>query len=239
MDINKDNRKGTTKMKRIISLFIALLLVSAFASCADGNDLSSSSAESAVTSSRTEKFYTEMTGTCYFVMTMNDSSGTYSYTQATDGSVTTTIKDYADDDKDLYCIFNGTEIHYLEIADKYYDTTITTNGQKFIFAGYTASAFASPKVSENADFNGSKYYCETFPTASSAGGEVDGEDRYYFDGDRLAGVEVTSGGSVTMTMVFDSYGSGIPDGVLMATPDDFSKGNLNIDTTIDTSGWWD
>ncbi len=221
-------------MKRIFALLIALLLVVGMFACKDEGDDTSKPV-----SSKTQNFYNGVTDTFYVELEMTEGDVTYSMIQAKRGGSVTTIKDYEDDSQDLYCIFDGSRIDYLDLDAKTVDTTLSTNGQVFLFDN-DGKRFANPTVNENAQFRGKTYRCETFPTASGANGNtVDGEDRYYFEANVLRAVEIVTDGEVTMTVMVVNYGGTIPDGVLTSVPDDYSKGNLNIDTTIDTSGWWD
>lgn len=221
-------------MKRIAVFLAAVLLAFGLIACKDNGDESNTG----VTISKTQSFYASVSDPYYVELEMTEGDTTYRMTQVKKGKTTTTIKDYEDDSQDIYCIFDGSRIDYLDLDTKTVDTTLSTNGQVFLFEG-SSDRFANPTVNENAQFRGKTYRCESFATASTSNGAVDGEDRYYFEANVLRAVEIVTNGEVTMTLVLLDYGSGVPDGVFTSVPDDYSKGNLNFDTTVDTSGWWD
>lgn len=226
-------------MKKIIacSVLFLLLVVSLFA-CNKNSEDSNSDSGDTDNMSRTQKFYSDIEDTYFADMVFTKNGETYGYLQAKSGDVVTTVEDHDDDSKDTYCIYDGKRIDYIEFDKKYYDSTVTKRGERFIFDGYNASDFSKPETIKDADFNGKKYYCEKF-ISSSDGKNADSEDKYYYDGSRLVGIEIYSKGTLSVKMEIKDYGTKIPDNIIFKAPDDFSKGNLNIDTTVDASGWFD
>lgn len=228
-------------MKKTIALIVvSVLLAFSLISCGE-NETSQSSESNVSYESRTSAFYGNMDmNSFWFRMKFTKNGETCDFTQVTNGKNTTTIKDYEDDTKDIYEIFDGSVIHHLHIDDKSYDSTLSANGQDFLFAGYTASMFSSPSVENEKEFGGKTYYCETFETASSDGGAVNGRDLYFYDGDRLVAVEIYQNGEKTMIMEFEEYSCTLPGDIYLSAPDDFKKGNLAIDisTEISMDDWW-
>lgn len=242
--------KGIIGMKKITALIIAaLLLAFSLVACGkgetsqnSGNDISQNSGGNVSYGSRTSAFYGNMDkNSFWFRMKFTKNGETCVFTQATNGKNTTTVKDFEDDKKDTYDIFDGSVIHHLHIDDKSYDSTLSSNGQDFLFAGYSSSMFASPSSKGDKEYGGKQYYCETFETASADGGSASGRDMYFFDGDRLVAVEIYENGEKTMIMEFEDYSCTLPSDIYLSAPDDFKKGNLEIDISTDISmdGWWD
>ncbi len=236
-------------MKRLILLLLACVFALATLTACNGggggggegteSDVSTAfSAPEYDASKRTKSFYASINpNSFYFDMELTMNGETYGFVQATNGKMVTTIEDRDGTSDDLYTMFDGSQQHYLEIDDKYYDTTVTQNGQGFLFEGYNPEAFSNPTVIESARFIDQTYYCESFSSVDSSGNKL--EDRYYFDGETLKGFESYNGDTLVTRMVFNSYSATVPSEIYLELPADFKKGNLNIDVSADISGWWD
>ncbi|MBQ9848271.1 MAG: hypothetical protein IJO64_04350 [Clostridia bacterium] len=230
-------------MKRITALIIsALMLAFCLFSCNTEGTESSGGDSNVSYESKTSAFYGNMNKSSFwFRMNFTKKNETCVFTQVTNGKTTTTIKDYEDDSKDVYDIFDGSIIHHIRVDEKAYDSTLSASGQAFLFADYTASMFASPSSVGNDEYNGKQYYCETFDTAAAEGGAVSGKNMYFFDGDKLVAVEIYEKGEKVMVMEFIEYSNTLPNDIYLSAPDDFKKGNLAIDvsTTISVDDWWE
>lgn len=228
-------------MKRIIALTLtALFLVLLVACNGDGGE---SSVDLGDFPSRTSAFYGTMdVNSFYFTMNFTNHGETYEFTQATNGKAVTTIEDHEDNSLDKYQIYQGNAVHKLYPARNSYDTWLGGEGQGFLFDGYTASMFANPSSVSESEFEGKKYYCESFVTQSMTGNGVAGVNNYYFDGERLAVVEIIDNGRTVMVMRFNDYSNTIPENIYLSAPSDFKPGSLEIeasDITYDDSWGWD
>ena len=228
-------------MKRIIALTLTALFLFLLVACnGDGGE---SSVDLGNYPSRTAAFYGTMdVNSFYFTMSFTNNGETYEFTQATDGKAVTTIEDHKDDSLDKYQIYQGNTIHKLYPARKVYDTWVGGDGQGFLFDGYTASMFANPTVLQSVEFEGKKYYCESFVTQAMTAGGSAGKNNYYFDGARLAVVEIIDNGNVVMVMRINDYSNTIPSNIYLSKPSDFKAGSLEIegsDITYDESWGWD
>ncbi len=239
--------------KSLIFLVCALLSVCMLCSCQNEKDFDNNrnpdrhGAESTVESSAvvdepktktTQEFYEYIVENkvFWFKAEIRTNSQTYFMTQATNGSAVTNLLDYENDTDDRYEITEFKEgmanIHTLNFNEKKYDTTITKNYQDFLFAGEIPENYSRPH--QKGDSKNSEYeYFERFETSATEGGEINGYNVYYFNDERLACIEIVENNVVTMTMKILDYGTSIPEGVYLTPPSDFSKGNLEIDTTID------
>lgn len=225
-------------MKKIISITLVLLFALALFACGGSDE--SGEVSTIVVTSKTEKFYTDMDkNSFYFKMNFTQDGEKCVFEQATNGKNCTTRKDFDDDTKDIYDIFNGTQVDHIVVDEKLINTTVTKNGQNFLFAGYKPSSFAHPSRTENRDYNGKQLPCEVFLTSWEEGGAIDGENRYYYDGDKLVCVEIVQKGEIIMLMEFLEYGNVIPETIFAETPADYKKGNIEFEVSVDTSGWWD
>lgn len=224
-------------MKRITALVIAVLMLACalFACTKDDVD--------PTYPTRAAAFYGEMKGrfnnnsNFWFEMVLTQDSGSFVFKQATNGAVVTTIKDYTNDALDSYEVAEikerGAFVHSLNIAKKTYDTTIGADYQRFLFADYTTSMFSSPISTGDESYDGAVYYCETYETSSVTGGEIDGSNKYYFDGGKLIAIEIYEQGKRTMVMHFNDYGTDIPSDIYLSAPDDFGKGTIAFESVID------
>ncbi len=233
-------------MKKLIALFAAtLLLVFGLFACKEGDPAESSQGEKSGASyaSKTAAFYSDMNkSSFYFKMNFTQNGETCVFTQLTNGKTTTTLKDYEDNSKDIYDIFDGQIIHHIVVDQKLVNSTMTPNGQAFLFADYTPSMFASPDSTGDSEFNGKTYYSETFETASKAGGAIDGKNVYFFEGDKLVAVEIYESSEKTMVMEFLEYSNSLPSDIYLEAPADYSKGNIEIEVSADFSApseWWE
>ena len=223
-------------MKRITALLIAILFVIAFSACAEETEQESSDTGE-LYPSRTAAFYGNMDmNSFWFTMEFTNYGTTYTMTQATNGKAVTTIEDHEDNTLDQYQIYDNKSVHKLNLQRKSYDTVLGSNGQGFLFEGYTPSMFANPSSSTVQQFEGESYYCESFVTAGSAG-----RNNYYFDENRLAVIEIIEGGKTVMVMRITDYSNTIPSDVYLSIPEDFKGGNLEFehpDISYD-DGWGD
>ncbi len=214
-------------MKKTIALVLACLLLLAFVACKDEEQVDTSYP------SRTAAFYGNMDrNSFYFTMQFTNNGATYDFTQATNGRVVTTIEDHSDNSYDKYHIYDGNNVHKLNIASKSYDTLIGPNGQDFLFGGYTSSMFESPSSASVKAFEGEDYYCETFVTAGS------GRNNYYFDGGALKVIEIIEDGQTVMIMRIKEYSNTVPDNIYLSVPSGFKAGQLEYeapDVSFDSS----
>lgn len=213
-------------MKRFITLIIALLCLLSLCACneSDGNS------DDVNYPSRTAAFYGNINkNSFWFKMNFTNNGVNYVFTQATDGTVVTTIEDHADNTLDKYHIYDGNNLHKLNLNQKTYDTVIgNVKAQGFLFEGYTPDMFANPDSTAVEQFEGKAYYCETFSTVS-ASGAVSGKNKYYFDGNKLKAVEIIEGGRMIMIMRFVDYSNEIPSDVYISLPEGYKAGTLQIE----------
>ncbi len=221
-------------MKRLSLIFLTLvLLVVTLVSCNNGDD------ESQIAyANRTQAFYAQMSkGVFWYDATVVTAGGTrYSYSQATDGVTVTTIVDKDGTANDSYEIFyNGNEnkyYHKLNMSAKKYDTYISNRGQTFLFSGYNYTMFVNLINGAEEQLDGKTYYCETFLSTSAAGGQANGYDKYYYQGDKLCAVVTPS-----MTIYFNDYSTEIPETIYLEAPADFNEDMLIEDNVIEFSDW--
>ncbi len=225
--------------KHILPLLMLILLAFSAAGCRSGADEGSASesrAASAEYATRTARFYALANGGSFWYEANRTDNGTeYVFTQAARKGIVTTVEKHRDGKDDIYMIFDGSRVDYLEPSLGVYDTTITRRGQGFLFSGDPHS-FESPISAGESALSGREYYCEAFITSGENG--ESGVDKYYFDGERLAAVSV-SGRTV---MFIRDYSADIPGEIYLSVPEGYKKRNFNIDidydTSVDTSGWW-
>ncbi len=219
-------------MKRILAILLSLvMIVLPLASCDEG--------DTSHYNTRTAAFYGGISkDSFYFKMTFTNNGETYVFTQATNGKTVTTIEDRDGTANDTYNIVDGNAVHALDLKSKEYDTIINGKGQSFLFADYTASMFQNAKKVSNEEFEGKKYYCEVFSTSSYSDGSFSGENRYYFDGNKLKAIEIIDGGKLIMVMRMTEYSNKIPDDIYLNAPKDFTPGTLQVETEIDYNEYW-
>ena len=175
--------------------------------------------------------------TFWFEMEITADGETYSYIQARNGKSITTVINRKNNAEDRYEIAEFKDgmvnVHTLNFIEKKYDTIVTTNSQTFLFGDENPESFANPDQKGDLQKKEKTYYCEKFNVASVENGEIDGYNAYYFDEGCLSLIEIVENGNLTMSMHLISYGSEIPDHIYLTPPADFSKGTIEIDTTID------
>lgn len=227
--------------KHVLPILLLILLAFSAAGCSRDTEEGSAPESSAAAgyATRTARFYALANGGSFWYEADRTDSGTeYVFTQAVREGIVTTIEKHKDGKDDIYMIFDGSRVDYLEPSLKVYDTTITRRGQGFLFSG-DPGAFESPVTSGSAALSGKEYYCEAFITSGENG--ESGVDKYYFDGDRLAAVSVSGGEG--MVLFIRDYSADIPGDIYLSVPEDYKKRNFNIDIdydmSVDTSGWWD
>ncbi len=229
-------------MKKHI-LPILLLILLAFSAAGCGRDTEESpapeSSAAAEYATRTARFYALANGgSFWYEADRTDNDTEYVFTQAVREGIVTTIEKHEDVKDDIYMIFDGSRVDYLEPSLGVYDTTITCRGQGFLFSG-DPDVFESPVTSGSAVLSGKEYYCESFITSGENG--ESGVDKYYFEGDRLAAVSVSGG--VSMVLLIRDYSADIPGDIYLSVPEGYKKRNFNIDIdydmSVNTSGWWD
>ena len=211
-------------MKRLIAILLVLLFALPLASC--GN----------VYTSRTARFYGEIDKSSFWfkaeIMTASD---TYYYTQAVDSDSVTTIEDHDDDANDGYVIYDGKYMHQLNVKNKKYDTVKTDSGVKFLFGNNEYSDFNLPDdVTEQATFRGNTYYCESFNTIDDKG-NAKGVNKYYYDGERLVGIEWYEGNGLVTLLTMDTYSNQIPEGIYTSIPADYKAGTFTAEQIIPPS----
>jgi len=178
--------------KHVLPIILLILLAFSAAGCGRDTEESPAPESSAAAgyATRTARFYALANGGSFWYEADRTDSGTeYLFTQAVREGIVTTVEKHKDGKDDIYMIFDGSRVDYLEPSLKVYDTTITRRGQGFLFSG-DPGAFETPVTSGSAALSGKEYYCEAFITSGENG--ESGVDKYYFDGDRLAAVSATS-----------------------------------------------
>ncbi len=220
-------------MKKTVAILLSLvMLVCVFASCGDSD-------EHQHFETRTAAFYGGMAkDSFWFKMSFTNNGETYVFTQATNGKNVTTIEDHDGTERDTYQLLEGNRLHILNVSRKTYDTIVNGKGQNFLFADYNASMFNNPKKTDNEEFEGKTYYCETFSTSSYTDGAISGENKYYFDGNKLVAIEIIDGGDLIMVMRFKEYSNTIPKDVYVEIPKDFEGETLQVENEIDYNEYW-
>lgn len=214
-------------MKRILILAFAVLAMLSFSACSKDED------------TRTYYFYNGINKESFwFHGTITKDGETYRYAQALDSDSVTTIEDHDNNEDDGYAIYelDNCYLHSLNFTTKKYDTTVTTDGVKFLFGNNEASQFRAPDdTEEEAEFEGETYYCEIFETVDENGDEI-GENKYYFDGMTLVAIEWIEDGEVVTTLRIEEYTNEIPKSVYTSVPDSFKAGQFVVEEVIPPRG---
>lgn len=208
-------------MKRILLILLTFLFVFSLSSCSKPK-------------TRTAQFYESIDSSSFWYQGDVVKGGkTYVYTQAVDSDSCTTIEDYAKDANDGYVIYDGTHLHQLNMKTKRYDTVKTADGVGFLFGTNDFKDFNKPKsVIESAYFEQVEYYCEVFSVVDEKGNEV-GENKYYFDNDRLVAIQWYENGTLTATLKMKDYSNQIPEDIYTDIPSDFKAGTYTVEQVVD------
>lgn len=172
-----------------------------------------------------------------------ESKEKYSYTQAVKNGVVTTIEDREGTEKDGYQIFYKNYIHKLHLDTKVYDTEATSKGDnplgiRLLFAAYDYKSFNDPKSTGDELLEGKYYYCETFDAVDSKGKAI-GENKYYFENDRLKAIVWTESEKITQIMYINDYAELAPYDIYFAPPADFTAGQFTQTDEFDYSDLYD
>lgn len=172
-----------------------------------------------------------------------ESKDKYSYAQAVKNGVVTTIEDREGTEEDSYQIFYKNYIHKLNLTTKVYDTEVTSTGDnpmgiRLLFAAYDFRSFNDPKSTGDELLEGKYYYCETFDAVDSKG-KVVGENKYYFENERLKAIVWTEESKMTRIMYLNDYAVSAPYDIYFAPPSDFTAGQLTQTDHFDYSDLYD
>ncbi len=216
-------------MKKLLSVFIcAVMLLTVCASCSKDEEESYDT--------RTARFYAAMDKDSFWYKAhISENNQSYTVTQATNGSVTTTIEDHDKNSADKYQIYDGYKIQSLNFPKECYDTIVTKNGVNFRFAEYKPAMFAKAASAETEAFGGVSYYCETFEVVSENKNVKTAFNKYYFDGDRLAVIQIIENDIVTLVIQFEDYSNTIPGEIYLEIPEGFSARNYIEENEMDFS----
>lgn len=208
-------------MKRILMLLLTVVLAFSLFACSKPK-------------SRTAQFYESIDKTSFWYKGEVIKGGkSYVYTQAVDSDSCTTIEDHAKDSDDGYVIYDGTHLHQLNIKARRYDTVKTADGVSFLFGENDFKDFNKPKsVFESAYFEQVSYYCEVFSVVDEKGNEI-GENKYYFDNDRLVAIQWYENGNLSATMKMTEYSNQIPEDIYTSVPSDFKAGTYTAEQVVD------
>lgn len=163
----------------------------------------------------------------YYKATVTENGETYTYSQAVKDNIVTTIEDRENDKYDGYVIFDGSIEYKIIFNERCYDAEITSYGVGFLFDVEDADNYNYPESIEDETFEGKTYRCETFRVVDS-NGKTTGENKYYFNGERLYAITWIENGSVTRTMKFEEYSDSIPEDIYFAPPEDFKARTLEM-----------
>ncbi len=234
--MSKNNKsKKSSKAKIIVGILIAVAVVGLILFLALKDE---------TPQTKTAEFYASVdVNNFWYDSEIIESEGTYSYVQAVKNGVVTTIEDREDDSEDSYQIFYKNYVHKLYLNKKTYDTEITSKGDnpqgiRLLFASYDFRSFNDPKSTGEELLEGKYYYCETFDAVDSKGAVV-GENKYYFENDRLKAIVWTEDGTMTRIMYLNDYSATAPDDIYFAPPADFTAGQLTQTDEFDYSDLYD
>ncbi len=227
----KETLKGKCLMKKLVSLILVFsFFVVVLSACS----------ETDAYATRTAKFYGEMDKKSFwYKATIIEPGESYRVTQATNGSITTTIEDHDTNSLDKYHLYDGQYIQSLNFPNKCYDTIATKSGIAFRFKDYAPHMFPKTVSSKNETYNDVSYFCETFGVSTKNDGKVDAYNKYYFDGDRLKVIEIIENEKTVLVIEFEGYSNTIPEDIYLKVPEDFKPKNFIEEEEIDYSDFED